>query len=560
MNLQAIHHVPMSEYAHGVSESRVVFRLRAAKGDLKSCTLYYGDRACRVNPVIFTSETMKIVAYDSLFDWWEVEFDTLYRRICYYFEINDGNQAILYYADFFSGKTVPDRSEYFQLPYVHRADVASVPDWARDAVIYNIFPDSFATSRRYISLQADEKEWCGKVTRSRLGGTIKGITENADYLKGLGVNCVYINPIFTAGEYHKYDLLDYYSIDPCFGTNDDFREMVNVLHQNGIRIIIDVVFNHCGWRFFAFEDVVKNGENSRYKDWFYRLEYPVVRPDNTEDIPGYECFAYERLMPKINTANPEAAKYFTDVARFWLKEYQIDGLRFDVANEMDDGFLRMLRKAAEELNPDSLLIGEVWESAGHWLDGSMFHSAMNYDFRKHCRDFFAREEINAAEFNARVTNMLMRYRRNIVNAQLNLLDSHDASRFLSLCGGDKEKMKLAVLFQMCFVGIPGVLYGDEQGITGVTEEGYRHHMIWDGDSDLYHFYQKAIAFRHKHISLRRGSFKTVRADGDIFVFERTFENETVTVALNTPKWDGSVLWSGDNFVITGETQWQPSRM
>ncbi|MCL2829015.1 MAG: glycoside hydrolase family 13 protein [Oscillospiraceae bacterium] len=532
MKKEAILHIPMSEYAHSLSETRILFRLRAAKGDLTACTFYYGDRACRQNPVAYTPMNMSRTYSDSLFDWWEVEFDTLYRRICYYFELDDGCEKTLYYADLFTDTLAPERSEVFQLPYVHRADIAKAPEWTKDAVIYNIFPDSFATGHRFISKTPSEKDWNGQVAKGKLGGTICGITENVEYLLELGINCIYINPFFVAGEYHKYDLLDYYNVDPCFGTNADFAELVSILHENGIRVIVDGVFNHCGWRFFAFEDVVKNGKNSKYADWFYRLEYPVIRPDNQDDIPSYECFAYERLMPKLNTANPEVMAYFRDVCQHWLREYKIDGWRLDVADETDNGFWRMFKKEALEVNPEAFLIGEIWVNANHWLDGSMFHSAMNYDFRKHCRDFFATGVIGAEDFSARLTNMLTRYRKNLLYAQLNLLDSHDVSRFLSLCNGDKRRLKLAVLFQMCFVGIPSVFYGDEQGLQGLLEEEYRQPMTWEGDDDLFRFYREAIMLRKENAALTRGDYRAVFADNQLFAFHRTHEENTVMVILN----------------------------
>jgi len=546
-------HVPMSEYAHSVSENRLVFRLRSVKGVLNSCTLYYGDRACRQNQVIFTSVDMCIVACDLMFDWWEAEFDTPYKRICYYFELSDGWKKTFYCADLFLDCLPLERFEYFEFPFIHRADIANIPDWAKDAVIYNIFPDSFATGKRFISLEATKKEWHGEITRGKLGGTFNGITENAGYLKELGVNCVYINPVFAAGEYHKYDLIDYYNADPCFGTNDDFGNMVNILHKNGIRVIVDGVFNHCGWHFFAFDDVVKNGKASKYADWFYRLEYPVIRPENEEDIPGYECFAYERRMPKMNTTNPEVVAYFCDVCRYWLREYNIDGWRLDVADEVNDSFWRSFRAAAVEANPGALLIGEIWGDARHWMDGSMFNSSMNYDFHKHCRDFFAKSVINAEEFNTRVVNMLMRYRKNLLYAQLNILDSHDTARFLTVCGGDKRRLKLAVMFQMCFVGIPSIFYGDEQGIEGLTESEYRKPMTWNGDRDLLEFYQKVIKLRNNNIPLRRGGFKTLTAQGSLFAFTREYNGEEMTIALNAGeeamKFDGQTIEPFGYFII-----------
>ncbi len=549
MDKNAILHIPMSEYAHAVNESRVLIRLRCAKGGLVRCTLFYGDRACRQNPVVFTAQPMAVVASDLMFDYYEAEFDTPYTRLCYYFELDDGAETLLYYGDLFSKNTVPERSEYYQLPFVHRADIATAPEWAQDAVIYNIFPDSFATGRRFISGQPTQGRYMGIPVHGKLGGSIQGIAENADYLEELGVNCIYINPIFTAGEYHKYDLLDYYSIDPCFGSNQNFAHMVEQLHRRGIRVVVDGVFNHCGWQFFAFEDVVQNGEKSRYKDWFYRVQHPATRPDNMDDIPSYECFAYERLMPKLNTANPEVRAYFCDVCQYWLREYGIDGWRLDVASEVDDGFWRAFRKAALAVNPDALLIGEIWESASHWLDGSMFHSCMNYDFRKHCREFFARGAISPAQFAARVSHMLMRYRKNLLPVQLNLLDSHDVSRFLSLCGGKVERFKLAVLFQMCFVGIPSVFYGDEQGISGLLEDEYRSPMRWDG-GELFLFYQQAIRLRRAHKALRCGVYRSLEAREDgLFAFARQLEDTHIAVAMNTGPREapymppaGEVLW------------------
>ncbi len=553
MKLDAILHIPMSEYCHGLDENRIVYRLRCAKDDLKQVTLYYGDTACRVTPIIFTPVPMEKVASDNLFDYWEVIVDSLYDRVYYYFQMDDGKQTLLYYGYVFTDHLVDDRSQYFKLPINHRADIAKVPDWVHDAVVYNIFPDSFATSCRSISEKPMTLEYQGQPIHGKLGGTLRGIAENVDYLKDLGINCIYINPIFVAGEYHKYDLLDYFHVDPCFGGDEAFREMVETLHANGIRVIIDGVFNHCGWYFFAFDDVVKNQEKSKYCSWFYHLQFPVARPESPEEYPTYACFAYERMMPKLNTANPEVREYFCNVGRYWVKEFGIDGWRLDVASEVDDSFWRAFRQAVKAENPEALLIGEVWETASHWLQGDMFDSAMNYDFRKHGELFFAQSAIDAAEFASRVTHMLMRYKVQTVPAQLNLLDSHDVSRFLSLCHGDIKRYRLAILFQMSFVGMPTVFYGDELGIMGELECEYRKPMPWQGgDTELHDFFKKAIAMRHKLNALRRGNFRMVQAQegSQLLVFTRKLEGQTVTVCINAgerpeklPEVCGSLYWA-----------------
>lgn len=571
MKKEAILHIPMSEYAHGIDEEHYVFRLRAAKGDIRECNLFYGDTACRQTPIIFTREPMKIVAQDDLFDYFEVEMKGLYNRIYYYFQLSDGTESIYYYSGLFRKGLVDDRSEYYKLPYNRREDIARIPEWVKSAVIYNIFPDSFATGYRYLKNSGEKKEFAGQTTVSRLGGTIKGIADNADYLERLGINCIYINPLFAAGEYHKYDTLDYRTVDPCFGTNEDFKEMVRIMHAHGIRVVLDGVFNHCGWHFPAFEDVVENGEASPYKDWFYRLQFPVERPVDPEAIPNYECFAYERLMPKFNTSNPELKKYLLDTAVYWIKEYGIDGWRLDVASEVDDGFWRAFRTAVKEADADCFIIGEVWESAGHWLDGSQFDSTMNYDMRKFCMYFFAKEEMDAAAFDGAVSGMRMRYRKNMLYGQLNLLDSHDVPRFLSVCGGRVEAFKLAVLFQMFFVGAPSIFYGDEQGIMGMTEPEYRAGMRWDEKNPLFLFYNRAIALRKSSRAFSEGGFRTLSAkEGSrLYGFARSLPEEDFRIYLNAgrqtvslPENFGEPIWAegfrdgtlcGYGFAIFGET-------
>lgn len=568
MNLAAVLHIPMSEYCYGLDETHIVYRLRCAKGDLKQVTLNYGDTACRVTPIIFTPVKMEIVSSDALHDYWQIVVASPYNRVYYYFLLDDGEHKILYYGDVFTDHLVDDRSQYFKLPFNHRADIVAPPNWVKDTIVYNVFPDSFATGHKFISQSPTEQDYNGQNIHGKLGGTLRGVAENVDYLLDLGVNCVYLNPIFVAGEYHKYDLLDYFHVDPCFGGDEAFQYMVETLHANSIRVIIDGVFNHCGWYFFAFDDVVKHQQASPYCDWFYHLEFPVSRPQTPEEYPTYACYAYERMMPKLDTSNPKVCDYFCKVGRYWVENFHIDGWRLDVASEVNDNFWRAFRSAVKQANPQTILIGEVWESAAHWLQGDMFDSTMNYDFRKHCQLFFGEECIDAADFSGRITNMLMRYRLQTVTAQLNLLDSHDVSRFLSLCHGDVARYKLAILFQMTFVGMPMLFYGDELGIQGELEDEYRKPMPWEAtDCSLHDFIKRAISLRKKFEPLCRGDFQTVFAkDGtQLLIYRRSTCNKAVTVALNAgtskqiitnyygsavwaENWDGSILGS-HGFVI-----------
>ena len=533
MDKDAIIHRPMSEYAFGTDENTTVFRLRCASGGAERCTLWYGDTSCPETPVPFYPAPMRLLFRGENCDWWEAELHGKFHRLYYYFELS-GGETLFFSGGVFLSTPSEERSEYFKFPFNHRADITRVPDWANDAVVYNIFPDSFASSKCAVTGFGSEKRHGCALSRSRLGGTINGIRSNLDYIASLGVNCLYLNPVFAAGQYHKYDTIDYLHIDPCFGTDEDFRALVDESHVRGIRVILDGVFNHCGAQFFAFRDVLEKQGQSRYAGWFYRLQFPVRYPDAGEK-PNYECFCYERLMPKLDTANPEVRDYLCGVGEHWLREYGTDGWRLDVADEVDDAFWREFRRRCKAVKSDALLIGEVWGDARHWLGGDMLDSAMNYDFRNHCRHFFAEGNIDARTFAGRCADMLMRYKRQTASVQLNILDSHDTGRFLSLCGGDTRRLKLAVLFMCCFVGMPCIFYGDELGVEGQDELDYRRAMPWqDGDRDLLRFYREAIALRRAHPALRHGELRFLRAEpGEhVLVFERKTGVERLVITIN----------------------------
>ena len=241
------------------------------------------------------------------------------------------------------------------------------------------------------------------------------------------------------------------------------------------------------------------------------------------------------------------------MGEYWVREFGIDGWRLDVASEVDDAFWREFRRRVKAVNPEDAAHRRGLGERGPLAGGDMFDSCMNYELRRHCRRFFAEMSEDAYTFSGRCTDMLVRYRKQLVAAQLGVLDSHDVSRFLSLCGGDERRHRLAVLFQMCFPGMPSVFYGDELGITGVLETDYRSPMPWQGagDAELFAFFKKAVALRRTQPPLQRGEFRTLSAERGtgLFAFAREYEGERVAVALNcsertetfTPA--GEMLWS-----------------
>ena len=532
MQYAAILHRPMSEYAFPLDETHFVFRLRTARGDLQRVTFFYADRADMASELTFFPLDMPLIRSDLLYDWYEVTLETKWQRIAYYFLLDDGQTQCRFAGECFEKTDAHiERSEYFQYPFHHKADLAAVPDWVHEAVVYNIFPDSFADGKRRISRRGKSETCRGFPSVSAHGGTLRGIRENLDYICGLGFNCLYLNPIFGAGAYHKYDLIDYMHVDPCFGSDDDFKALIQKAHQLGIRVIVDGVFNHVSWHHFSFQDVLKRGKASPYYNWFYDLPDPLTLPIDHEK-PAYTCFAYVANMPKTNTSCPSLREYFCEVGRYWIREYGVDGWRLDVANEVDDGFLRAFRQAVKQEKSDAVIIGEIWENAEHYMAGDMADGAMNYDFRRFCTQYFAENILTAAEFDLRLSSLLMRYKKQMLPAQLNLLDGHDTCRFLSLCRGDLNKMELAVLFQMTFIGMPCVFYGDEKGMTGMTEREYRMPMDWGSSHPLAEIYRAMIALRRENKALTYGDFETLETEGALLRYARKTASERIEIAVN----------------------------
>lgn len=511
----------MSEYAFALDDTHYIFRLRTGKGEAESVRFYYADRAVMTPKLQFAPLPMEKFRTDRYFDWYEIRLETRFERIAYYFELQNGVETLFYYGDCYEMAGTPTRADYFQLPFNHRADRFAAPAWTRDAVVYNIFPDSFAAGKR---LAPNGAPPCR-------GGTVRGVTENLDYIASLGFNCIYLNPIFAARSYHRYDTLDYYRIDPHMGAEDDLRDLVRRAHALGIRVILDGVFNHVSSDHPFFRDVLEKGWASRYYSCFYALPETPRMPAAGE-LPGYTCFSYVADMPKTNTADPFLRQYFCDIGAYWVRKFDVDGWRLDVANELDDGFLRAFRASVKAAKSDALIVGEVWENAAHYLGGDMLDSAMNYDFRRYCRRFFAEQTVDAETFDTNVSTLLLRYNENALFAQLNLLDSHDVSRFLSLCGGKTERMELAVLLQMTFPGMPCVFYGDEKGLCGESEPEYRRPMAWDASSPLEEVYRRMIALRKTHPALRYGSFHTELACGGVYRYSRVWSGTKITVAMN----------------------------
>lgn len=288
----------------------------------------------------------------------------------------------------------------------------------------------------------------------------------------MGINALYLTPIFSSVSNHKYDISDYYEIDKNFGSKDDLKELIVKAHAMGMKIVLDAVFNHCSEHLSQFQDVVKNGRKSKYYHWFI-----ITNDDPLE----YECFASCTYMPKFNTSNPEACKYLIDIATYWIKEFDIDGWRLDVSDEISHEFWRQFRKAVKEVKRDCILIGENWHDANVYLHGDQFDCIMNYAFTKACLDFYAFGEFNAQNLADKLNEILMRNTDTVNNMMLNLLDTHDTHRFLTRVAGNKDKLMSALALTYFFPGAPCIYYGTENAMEGGYDPDCRRTFDWTNE-------------------------------------------------------------------------------
>lgn len=532
MLLEAVYHRPKLNWCYAYDGRTIHLRIRTKRGDVTAVSALAGDKYIWDQSMAYVP--MDIMASDELFDYWECEIVPEYRRLKYGFLLESGEEKYWMTEYDFLKQPPENPDRLFEYPFINPVDVFKTPAWVKDAVFYQIFPERFANGDPSLNPEGT-LPWGGTPERDNFfGGDLQGVIDHLDHLTELGVNAVYFTPLFTATTNHKYDTEDYMQIDPQFGDIDMLKKLVTLCHERGIRVLLDAVFNHSGRTFAPFVDLQENGENSRYKDWFYIREFPIAVKDG---IPTYDTFAFEPLMPKLNTENPEVKAYLLKVAEYWIKEVGIDGWRLDVANEVGHQFWREFRHVVKEANPDAYILGEIWHESSAWLMGDQFDAVMNYPFTNAMLDFFVDGTRDAESFANAISKQLARYPRQVNEVAFNLLDSHDTARLLTKCEGNKNKMKLAVQFQLTFNGTPCIYYGDEVGMTGGHDPDCRKCMEWDvkkQDRELFAFYQKMIALRLKYSALRTGKFTFLSAEADstALVYAREDEENLILIMMN----------------------------
>ncbi|WP_297697872.1 glycoside hydrolase family 13 protein [uncultured Fibrobacter sp.] len=413
------------------------------------------------------------------------------------------------------------------------------PAWVKDAIFYQIFPDRFCRSERYHAV-GKFVEWGSKPTRENMfGGNLAGIEDKLEYIAGLGVNAIYLCPIFKSNSNHRYHTVDYFEIDPVLGTLEDFDRLVKKAHKLKIRVILDGVFNHCSRGFFQFNSLMELGPNSPYVDWFHVKGWPL---NAYSGKPNYECWWNFPALPKFNTDCPDVREYLFSVGEYWMKR-GIDGWRLDVPNEIDDdSFWQEFRRRVKAVNPDAYIVGEIWDDPLRWLKGDLFDGVMNYVFRKAVMQFlFDENPIDVAEFCERVRGAFVEGRGDI---PMNLLGSHDTTRLGSQPRTSIERIKLAYALLFFMPGAPCIYYGEELSMKGGKDPDNRRSVPWENLGEMqkkpmYEFIRQMVDMRKKNSVLRDGSLD-IRCEDNRLVVERRGKGVSMTLTVDVETFAGDL--------------------
>lgn len=557
MEYAAIRHHGDNKYCYALEKGHFLFGIQVKKDDVKRVTLHHQDKYL---PLKFfdtrASVDMKKVSFDAYHDYFEVELNFQVVCLRYFFEIEDMEGNITYYGNYvFSDTKIDHIDRMFDCPQNLREEERFVtPEWAANKVVYQIFPSRFATSK-----QVKEKTWYKAPISHHddLQGDLRGIIDHLEHLKELGVEVLYMTPIFQADTCHKYDTIDYYTIDPSFGTKEDLKELVEKAHGLGMKVLLDAVFNHTGTKFFAFADIEKNKAKSEYLDWYYIEGFPLKKGWGIK--PNFKTFSYFGGMPKLNLYNKVVQDYAIGVAKYWIEECDIDGWRLDVGDEVIHRFWKRFRDEIKAVKSDALIVGEVWHYANDFLEGDEWDTTMNYPFYDAVLDLVAYKRITVSQFVERLGFLKGNLHKKVYPLLFNLIDSHDTPRFLHHCGNDPVKQKLGAAFQLLTPGMPMIYYGDEFGMQGGADPDCRRGMYWSEkyqNKEMFAWYQKLISLRKAYRSITEGDVVSYKADDakETLEITRAFGSEKVTLIFNCSNEKRDMLQYRGMKNLTNETE------
>lgn len=489
----------------------------------------------------------------------DINTDNLYGVNNYYFEIIY-NSEVIYYGNNENelggiGKCYRDNPKAYQLTVYKKREV---PSWYKEGIIYQIFVDRFCNGNddgkinnpkrnSFIYGKWDDdpmyiKDEHGNVVRwDFYGGNLKGVIKKLPYIKSLGASIIYMNPIFEAASCHKYDTGDYEKVDKMFGTEEDFKTLCHEAKKLDIRIILDGVFSHTGSdskyfnKYGNYDSLgAYQSKESRYYNWYRFYEYP----DKYESWWGFDN------QPNVDELNNDYINYIVKDNKSIISKWMnlgADGWRLDVADELPDEFIRIIKEKMLNINNDSILIGEVWEDASNkvsyskrreYFFGDELDSVTNYPLRDAIIKYLI-GDISTEYFANRIMSLYENYPIENFYSNINLLGNHDTERVFTMLGEDKELIRLALAIQMTIPGVPLIYYGDEVGLTGDKDPHNRKTYPWESpDEEVLNMYKCFIDIRNNEEVIKKGDLKFVSNTEGLLIYKRMYMDEMITIIIN----------------------------
>ena len=539
-------HFPDLPFAYGLSRSRLRVVLRAPAGAVDGGIVAYNDRYAWSEEdddwaALDRHAPLTVYARDGELEYWFADLELHPPRLRYRFGLDTADGRRWFGWDGLGDAPRPRGS--FEFAYVAEGDVHELPEWARGAVFYQIFPDRFAIGpggpRR-----AGVEPWHSPPRRDTfLGGDLDGIRARLDHVASIGADALYLTPIFSAPSNHRYDTADFFNVAADLGGNEALRRLVDALHERGMRLVLDGVYNHVGATWPPFVDALTRGADSPHAGWFYL------------DGDMYETWGPNvTSLPKLRTSHPDVRELVCRVGRFWIDQFGIDGWRLDVADEVDHALWKDYRRAVRGARRDALLVGEIWGWAMPWLRGDELDSVMNYPLRRSILRFAAAGSraidkdgpLDADGLLNTMDRLRAAYPERVLPYLYNLLGSHDEQRPLTALAGDRAALVVAAGLLFTLPGIASVYYGDEVGLEGGKDPDNRRGMEWAverQDASLLGVYRSLGGLRRALPVLRHGRYERLDAQddsGSVAAFARVHDGQRVVVLANAGRADRSV--------------------
>lgn len=563
MNLSAVQHFAFDNFCYPLDNDTLEINILTGK-DVEHLYIVFGDPfsgGIMGGNWKWNGEEKEVTVKKELQQHfrWTTTVSPAFKRLSYYFRLVSGDEEWFYsYNGFFTKEEFEAggrKHGFFTFPWMNPADTCKVPEWVENTVWYQIFPARFCRGKSDWTHEnllpwgkfGEEIPHGNGIKEPIYGGNIQGMIDKLDYLQELGITGIYTTPLNVSSSQHKYNTDNYEDIDPEFGDKALMKEFVKKSHEHGIKIMLDGVFNHSGWFFDKWQDVWEKREKSQYKDWFMINDFNFVEPSfgfgrGNAGNGKFFSFAFVDFMPKLNTNNPECRKYIIDVCKSWVEQYDIDGLRLDVANEISHVFCQELREAMLALKKDFYIVGEIWHNSQPWLRGQEFDSVMNYPLQNGIADFCCEDKWSVKKFEYAINRCYSMYYRQVNKVLFNQMDSHDTIRILNRCNGDKVRAQQALALLFAMAGSVCIYYGTEIMLAGGHDPDNRRCMPWkEIDEGCFaedmEWSKKLIALRKEHPALRSTEYEFVYRDDDkegndrIVHIVKTAEDGSEKVAL-----------------------------